>query len=93
MRFSNKRENFAQTTETMALIISLGAIFFQIWVLFSAIESFFRGQYTNLLPSVILSALAFLAAGVAVILTNINSFKGATEGRTKTYQKGSLKDQ
>ncbi len=87
MRFSNKKEYFAQTMETMALIISLGAIFLQIWVLLSGIEAYFKGKYANLLPSVILSGLAFMACGVSIFLTNLDFLKGMTEGRSKTYQK------
>jgi len=87
MKFSNKKEDFAQMTETTALIISLGAIFFQIWVLFSAVEFYFKSQYGNLLPTVILSGIAFAACGLGVLLTRIDFFKGAIEGRTTTYQK------
>ncbi len=87
MRFSNKKEYFAQTMETMALIISLGAIFLQIWVLLSGIEAYFKGKYANLLPSVILSGLAFMACGVSIFLTNLDFLKGMTEGRSKTYKK------
>lgn len=87
MRFSNKKEDFVRTMETMALLISLGAIFFQIWVLLSGIEAYLKGKYANLLPSVILSGLAFMACGVSVLLTNMNFLKGMREGRSKTYQK------
>jgi hypothetical protein len=90
VRFSNKQEDFVHTIESVALIISLGAIFLQIWVLLSGIEAYFKGHYANLLPSVILSGLAFMACGVSVLLTNINFLKGMTEGRSKTYQKKSL---
>ena len=86
MRFSNKKEDFANTVETVALMISLGAIFLQIWVLISGIESYLKGKYINLLPSVILSGLAFMACSISVLLTNLNFLKGLTEGRTKTYQ-------
>ncbi|MBP9855157.1 MAG: hypothetical protein KBD53_09865 [Candidatus Omnitrophica bacterium] len=87
MRFSNKKEEFIHTIETVALIISVGAIFLQIWVLLSGIETYLKGKYTNLLPSVILSGLAFIACGVSVLLTNIDFLKGMMEGRSKTYQK------
>ena len=87
MRFSNKKEDFANTVETVALMISLGAIFLQIWVLISGIETYFKGNYANLFPSVILSGVAFVACIISVFLTNLNFYKGMTEGRTKTYQK------
>ena len=87
MRFANKKEEFISIVETVALIISLGAIFLQIWILISGLESYFKGKHENLLPSVILSGLAFAACGVGVMLTNLNFLKGMTDGRTKTYQR------
>jgi hypothetical protein len=87
MRFADKKEEFVRTVETVALFVSLGAIFLQIWVLLSGIESYLAGNYENLLPSVILSGLAFAACGIGVLLTNMDFLKGITEGRTKTYQK------
>ena len=87
MRFLNKKEEFVHTVESVGLIISLGAIFLQIWVLISGIEAYFKGQYIHLLPSVILSGFAFMVCGISVFLTKLNFLKGTTEGRTKTYQK------
>ena len=72
MKFSDKREEFIHTIETVCLFISLGAIFFQIWILLSAIESSFKGNFTSLLPSMILSGLAFITCGVSVLLTNMD---------------------
>ncbi len=87
MRFANKKEEFTQMIEAVALLVSLGAMFLQIWVLFSAIESYFQRNYVNLLPSVILSGLAFMACGGSILLTQIDFFKGVTEGRSRSYQK------
>lgn len=87
MRFLNKKEDFVRTVETVALIISLGAVFLQIWILLSGIETYFKGNYANLLPSVLLSGLAFIACGVSVLLINMGFLKGMTEGRSKTYRK------
>lgn len=87
MRFANKKEDFVNTVETLALIVSLGAVFLQIWVLISSIESYFKGNYANLLPSVFLSGLAFIACGIGVLLTNIDFLKGWSEGRSKSYRK------
>lgn len=89
MRFSDKKKEFVNAVESMALMLSIGAIFLQIWILFSAIESYFKAQYENILPSLILSAIAFLACGVSVLLTYVNFFKGMGEGRSHTYQKKS----
>lgn len=86
MRFSDKREEFANTIEIVGLLVSLGAVFLQIWVLITAIEFSFKGVYSNLFPSVILSGLAFVACGFSVFLTNLHSFNGLMQGRSKTYQ-------
>lgn len=87
MKFANKQEDITRTLEMVALLISLGAIFLQIWVLISAIETYFKGNFSHLLPSVILSGLAFLACGFSVYLTNVDFLRGMSEGRSKTYQK------
>ncbi len=87
MKFLDKREEFVHTIETVCLFICLGAIFFQIWILLSAIESSFKGNVTSLLPSMILSGLAFITCGVSVLLTNMGFLKGMSEDRSKTYQK------
>lgn len=87
MRFENKKENFVRAIETVALFISLGAIFLQIWILISGLESYFNDRHEHLMPSVVLSGLAFMACGLGVLLTNLDFLKGMSEGRTKTYQK------
>ena len=89
MRFSNKREEFIQTVESVCLFINFGAIFLQIWILLSAIESSFRGNDAFLFPSVVLSGLAFLASVVAALLTNMDFLRGIMEGRTKSYSASS----
>lgn len=86
MRFENKKEQFFQTIQWVALIISLGAIFFQIWVLISAVDAYLKGRDVILFPSMILSGLALLACGVSVALTNLNFLKGIRVGRSKTYE-------
>lgn len=85
MRFENKQEQFTQMVERLGLVISLGAIFLQIWVLISGVEAYLRGQDSNLFPSMLLSGLALLACGVSVALTNLNFLKGIRTGRSKTY--------
>lgn len=87
MRFRDKKEEFNRTVESICLLVSLGAIFFQIWVLISAIEASFKGNHEVLFPSMIVSGLAFLAAGACALLPNMSFLKGMTEGRTNTYQK------
>jgi hypothetical protein len=86
MRFSNKKEEFVNMVEGVALVISLGAVFLQIWVLISALEMYFEKEYDHLLPSVILSAAALFACGLSVYLTKIKFLKGMADGRSETYQ-------
>lgn len=87
MRFANKKEEFVKMIETVALMISFGAIFLQIWVLITGLESYFQGKHDNLLPGVILSGMALAACGFGVLLTRVNFFKGMTEGLTNSYQR------
>lgn len=87
MRFKNKIEEFHQTLELLCLVISLGAVFFQIWILISGVQSYFEGKFENLVPAMILSGIAFVACGVSALLTGVDPMKGITQGRTKTYQK------
>ena len=87
MRFQNKNEEFLSSVATFCLILSLGAVFLQIWVIISAIEAYFQGKVEHLLPAVILSGLAFAGCGISALLTGIDFLKGMAEGRTRTYQK------
>ncbi len=73
MRFADKRQEFIRSVESVALLISLGAVFLQIWVLISALEAYFQGKFEHLGPSVILSALALAACGLSVFLTKKTS--------------------
>lgn len=90
MRFKNKNEEFHQTLEFMCLIVSLGAVFFQIWILISGVQSYFEGKFENLFPAMILSGAALLVCGVSALLTGVDPMKGITQGRTKTYQKSKI---
>ncbi len=85
MRFENKREQFTQMVERLGMVISLGAIFLQIWVLTNGVEAYLRGRDAILFPSMLLSGLALLACGVSVALTNLNFLKGLRVGRSTTY--------
>jgi hypothetical protein len=87
MKFKNKIEEFHQMLELLCLIISLGAVFFQIWILISGVQAYFEGKFENIVPAVILSGIAFLVCGVSALLTGVDPMKGIAQGRTKTYQK------
>lgn len=87
MRFVDKKAEFQGTIEAVCLFISLGAIFFQIWVLMVSLDAYFKENLHIILPLTILSCLGLLICGISVYLTHINFLKGITEGRTQTYQK------
>ena len=87
MKFSDKREDFYRMVEFVCLLVCLGAVFFQIWLLLSIIETSSQQHHQLLLPSVVLSGLAFLGCGLSVLLTSVDFLKGLTEGRSNTYQK------
>ena len=86
MRFTDKKDEFKKTIEMVCLFMSLGAVFFQIWVLVTAIDAYFKNNFHIIVPLVILSALGFMICGLSVYLTDVNFLKGITEGRTKTYK-------
>ncbi len=87
MRFIDKKAEFQQTMESVCLFMSLGAVFFQIWVLMIALDAYMKGVFHIVIPLTILSGLGLLVCGASVYLTQINYLKGITEGRTQTYQK------
>lgn len=87
MRFPNKKQEFHNMLEFICLILSMGAVFLQIWILIAGIQAYFEGRFENILPAVILSGAAFLLCGVSALLTGVDPMSGITQGRTKTYQK------
>lgn len=55
--------------ENVCLILSLGAIFVQIWVLMSAVESYLEGETSHLLGAGVLSGIALLCCGLTALTT------------------------
>lgn len=87
MKFRDVRTETRSTVELVCLILSLGAIFFQIWILFSSWEAFFEGKIHRILPAVILSFIFFSVCALTAWTTGMSFIKGKDEGRTKTYHK------
>lgn len=85
MRFKDKRQEVTAMVESVCLILSCGAVFIQIWILSSTIETWFEGTTHGLVASVILSGAALLACLLTAWTTTLNFTKGITEGRTETY--------
>lgn len=69
MKFKNRHAENAQMIENVCLILSLGAIFVQIWVLFSAMESYLAGKTSYLVGALVLSGIALLCCGLTAMTT------------------------
>ncbi len=87
MKFRDTREETKKTIEIVCLILSLGCIFLQIWIMATTLESFFQGKTHHLLASVMLSMIAFGVCALTAWTTSMNLLKGSEEGRTQTYHK------
>jgi ABC-type transport system involved in cytochrome bd biosynthesis fused ATPase/permease subunit len=87
MKFRDARIETKKTIEMVCLILSLGAIFIQIWVLATTLEAYFQGKTEHILASVFLSLAAFAVCALTAWTTGMNSMKGSEEGRTQTYHK------
>ncbi len=87
MKFRDVRTETKKSIEIVCLLLSLGAIFFQIWILATSMESFFQGENHRLLAGVVLSFIAFSVCALTAWTTGMEQMKGIAEGRTKTYHK------
>ena len=90
MKFRDARTETIRSVEFVCLLLSLAAIFFQIWILSSSWESFFQGQTQRLVPAVIFSFIAFMVCALTAWTTGMSFMKGMDEGRTKTYHKRNI---
>lgn len=87
MRFKDKKQEIQGMIESICLFLSGGAVFLQIWILSSMIESWFEGNTHGLIASVILSGVALFACILAAWTTTLDFSKGITEGRTISYDR------
>ena len=87
MKFRDVRTETKRSIEIVCLLLSLGAIFFQIWILTTSMESFFQGHNERLLGGTVLSLIAFGVCGLTAWTTGMEQMKGSQEGRSKTYHK------
>lgn len=71
MKFKDRHSENAQMIENVCLILSLGAIFVQIWVLFSAMESYLEGETSHLAGALVLSGIALLCCGLTAFTTTL----------------------
>jgi hypothetical protein len=87
MKFRNASEETQRGIETVGLILSLGAIFFQIWVLATSLEAHLAGHDHRLLAYTIFSFISFLVCALSAWSTGLQIMKGSQEGRSTTYHK------
>lgn len=87
MKFRDVRAETKKTIERVCLILSLGVIFIQIWILATSLEAYFQGKTEHLLASSVLSLIAFGVAGLCAWTMGMSLMKGSEEGRTQTYNK------
>ena len=75
MRFINRKNETAQTVAILLMILSLGAILLQIWILMSLAEAFLSGHAGRMGPWVILSGVGFLVCALTAWTTTFTYFK------------------
>ena len=85
MKFRDVRAETRKGIEIVCLLLSLAAIFFQIWTLATSLESHFQGHDQRLLASVMLSFIAFSVCALTAWTTGMDFTVGSKEGRSKTY--------
>jgi len=86
MRFKNRNTENVQMVETLCLMLSLGAIFFQIWVLMWAVESYLAGRTTYLGSALMLSGLALACCLLTAWTTTLEPFKRKKTGKPGARQ-------
>lgn len=69
MKFKNRNDETAAMVENACLILSLGAIFVQIWALMSGVESYLGGKHHLLIGSLVLSALCLGCCALTAVTT------------------------
>lgn len=79
MRFKDRTAEKVQMVETLCLILSLGAIFIQIWILASSMESYLRGGPAHLGAAVIMSGIGLACCALAAFTTIMPSVEPEEE--------------
>jgi len=69
MRFKDREAEQLELRETLGLILSLGAIFIQVWVLTSAMHSLLAGETEHLMAALILSGAALACCALTALTT------------------------
>lgn len=75
MKFRSRVPETVAMIENVCLVLSLGAIFVQIWLLISAMEMLLKGNSGHLGAAVLLSGIALGCCGLTA-LTTLGPFSG-----------------
>ena len=71
MKYKNRNNETTAMVESVCLILSLGAIFVQIWALMSGVESYLGGKQLLLIGSLVLSALCLGCCALTAMTTTL----------------------
>ena len=80
MRFKNRNDETVSMVENLGVILSLSAIFVQIWILMSGVESYLKGDYSRLAPSLFMSAVAWSCCLLTALTTSLMPFLSKLKG-------------
>lgn len=69
MRFKDPVSENLEMRDYLGIILSLGALFIQIWLLSSSVHSFFLGNTEHLEEALILSAFSFFCCALCAWTT------------------------
>jgi len=75
MKFKDQKSAKLQMIQSVCLLLSLGAIFSQIWVLIVNMELLFQGEYDSLWAGLLLSSFALACCAVTAWITTLDLFK------------------
>jgi len=75
MKFKDRNESERETKEILGIVLGLGAIFIQLWILSSSVHSSFLGKTEHLGASLLLSTLC-LFCSVMAALTTFKNYPG-----------------
>jgi Ca2+/Na+ antiporter len=87
MKFKDREAEHLELKETLGLILSLGAIFIQIWVLTSATHSLLSGQARHLAAALVLSAAALGCCALTALTTMPDFLNYLTRGKASRFSK------
>jgi len=74
MRFRDRKAETVRMASNVCVMISLAAVFTQIWTMISGVESFLQGDYQTLFASLVLSGIALALCGFSAWVTTLDLF-------------------